>query len=156
MLYINMSNMRMVCGILCKCYALLIVSHNGYQFSCTYPTSLHPTLAIVSKRNHFLCALASVHVLCLCRRQCNGWLYLAFACNTFVVVDHQSFAYLVQFTLQNLLKAITLHPKHKLKSRVPVKYLIMCFMNWATILIANAISAFVATIAHMINPTETG
>ena len=77
-------------------------------------------------------------------------------------MDYGSFAYFIQFGMENPLKAISLPMKHNLKSKMLFKQLMMHFManlcnglvfvmNWYTILNANVISAFVATIVYMIN-----
>ena len=84
--------------------------------------------------------------------------------NTYLMVDGWSFASPLQSTLQNPLKAISLPPRHILKSKMLLKYLTMRFtaiqcsgvafdMNWLTVLIANAISTLVGTIAYMRDPT---
>ena len=69
-----------------------------------------------------------------------------------------------QSALQNLLNAISLHPRHNFKSKVAFKHLMMCFtaieygglafdMNWLTVLTANAILALKAIISCMRDPT---
>ena len=95
MLYIDMFVARMVCNIICKCYASLIVTHDRYQ------AFLHVSHICqnLPKPNCFLRAMASGHVLRLHRRQCNDWLFLHFheitplpITNMYPVVDRQSFA----------------------------------------------------------------
>ena len=65
------------------------------------------------------------------------------------MVDRRSFASPDQSTLQNPLKATSLPLKHNLKSKMPLKYLVMRFttiqcggliydMNWFIVLTANA------------------
>ena len=67
----------MVCGILCKCYASLIVAHDECR-SFLHVSHIRQKLP---KPNHFFCAMISGHVLHLHRRQCNGWLFLGFPWN---------------------------------------------------------------------------
>ena len=64
---------KIVNGILCKCYASLIVAHDGCP-SFLHISHIHQKL---HKPNYFLHAMASGHVLCLCHRQCNGWLVVS-------------------------------------------------------------------------------
>ena len=84
--------------------------------------------------------------------------------NMHPVVDHRSFASPTQLASQKPLKTISLPSRHNLKSEVPFKYLMIRFMaiqcggptfdmNCLTILTANAISALVATITYMRDPT---
>ena len=163
-LYIDMFGAIMMYGIICKCYASLLVAHDGC-WSFLHISHIHQNLP---KPNRFLRAMASGHVLHLRRRQCNGWLFLAFPRNDSNAkkkyVDRWSFASPTQSASQNPLKAISLPPRHNLKSKVLFKYLmihlmaIQCSgpvfdMDWLTVLTANAILAFVATIAYMRDPT---
>ena len=64
MLYINMFSARMVCGILCKCYASLIVARDG----CRSFLNISHIRQKLPTPNRFLRAMASGRVLCLyCR-----------------------------------------------------------------------------------------
>ena len=64
MLYIDMIGVRILCRILCKCYAFLIVIHDGCQ-SFLHISHIRQTLP---KSNRFLSIMASIRVLCLHRR----------------------------------------------------------------------------------------
>ena len=77
MLYINMFGARLMCGVLCKYYASLILAHDGFRFFL-YVSHICQKL---SKPNHHLRAMASGHVLRLHHRKCNGWLFLPFSWN---------------------------------------------------------------------------
>ena len=79
MLYINMFDVRSVCGILCKCYASLIIAHDG----CWYFLHISHIHQKLPKPNNFFHAMTSAHVFCLHHRQRNGWLFLAFPRNDF-------------------------------------------------------------------------
>ena len=83
---------------------------------------------------------------------------------TYPLVDRWSFASPTQSISQKHLNIIFLHLRHNLKSKVPFKYLMMRFtaiqcggraldMNSLTVLTANEISALVATIAYIRDPT---
>jgi hypothetical protein len=78
-------------------------------------------------------------------------------------VNRWSFASPAQFASHNPLKAVFLPPRHNLKSKVPFKYLMICFtaiqwgghgfnMNRLTVLTTNTILALVAIIAYMRDP----
>ena len=64
LLYVKIESKSSAFGI--RCRSFLHISHIRQK---------------LSKPNIFLCAMASGHILCLCRRQCNGWLFLAFPQN---------------------------------------------------------------------------
>ena len=81
------------------------------------------------------------------------------------MVDCWSFVSLVLSALQNPLEAKSLPLRHNLKFKEPFKYLVIYFttiqcngptfdMIWLTVLITNAISAHVAIIAYMRDPTS--
>ena len=111
MLYVDMFGARLVCGIFCKCYASLIVAHDGCRSFLHVPY-------ISQKLPKLMClfsAMASCNVLRLRCRQWSGWLFLAFhkmipmpTINTYPMVDSWLFASPIQSKSQNPFKAISL------------------------------------------------
>ena len=149
MVYIDMIGVRMVCRILCKCYACLIIAHDGC-WSFLHVSHIYQKLP---KPNGFLPAMTSGHILRPRCIWCNNWLLPRNNSNadkkTYAMVDSWSFASHVQSASQNPLNAISLPLSHNLKFKVPFKYLMMhftpiqcgglaCNMNWLTVLTANA------------------
>ena len=164
MLYIDMFGVRMVGGILCKCYASLIVIHDECWSFLHIISHIRQKMP---KPNRFLSIMASSHVLCYVIDNAMAGCFLHFyeltpmpTKNMYPMVDRQSFESPAQSVLQKPLKTISLPMRHNLKSKVPFKYLMMRFtaiqcsgsafdMNWLTIFIANVILALVASIAYM-------
>ena len=62
----------MVCEILCKCYASLIIAHDGW-WSILHVCHIRTKLL---KQNHFFRAMSSGRVRYLCCKQCNVCLHL--------------------------------------------------------------------------------
>ena len=58
MLYIDMFGVKMVCWILCKCYASMIITHDGWQYFL-HISYIHQKLL---KPNRFLSTMASSHI----------------------------------------------------------------------------------------------
>ena len=105
MLYIDMFGAKLVCRMLCKCYASFIITYNG----CWYFLHISHIRQKLPKPNRFLNTMASSHILRVRCRYYNGLLFIAFSHNdnkkdTYQVVDCWSFESPAQSPSQKLSK----------------------------------------------------